>query len=122
MNEPDKDVEEPTSLQDLSRSFGAMLERQGEAADASPPEAAGVPEPARDPPSPLRIIEALLFVGGPPLTSARAAEIIRGLAPAQFHEAIDTLNQDYRRQGRPYAIVPQASGYVLTLRPRFRSV
>src|SRR5262249_16256684 len=35
---------------------------------------------------------------------------------------IDTLNRAYRDQGRPYAIVPQGQGHVLTLRPRFRGV
>jgi segregation and condensation protein B len=70
----------------------------------------------------VRIIEALLFVGGPPLNAVRAGEIIRGLAPEQFHQAIDTLNRAYRNQGRPYAIVAQGQGHVLTLRPRFRGV
>jgi segregation and condensation protein B len=65
-------------------------------------------------------VEALLFVGGSPLSAVRAGEIIRGLGRDQFEEAIHTLNQDYHRQGRPYAIVPQGQGYVLTLRPHFR--
>jgi segregation and condensation protein B len=69
-----------------------------------------------------RIIEALLFVGGPPLTAARAAEVVRGLTPAHFTEAIDTLNRDYRHQVRPYAIRPQGDGYVLALRSRFQGV
>ena len=77
---------------------------------------------AAAPPPPLRIIEALLFVGGPPLAAARACEAIRGLTPGQFQEAIDALNRDYRRQGRPYAIRSQDQGYVLALRPRYRPV
>jgi segregation and condensation protein B len=56
------------------------------------------------------------------LTAARAGEIVRGLTPERFSEAIANLNRDYRRQGRPYAIQAQGQGYVLTLRPRFRSV
>ena len=40
----------------------------------------------------------------------------------QLAEAIASLNHDYRRQGRPYAIQTQAQGHVLTLRPRFRAV
>jgi segregation and condensation protein B len=74
------------------------------------------------PPPPRRIIEAFLFVGGAPLTAERAADAIRGLTAAQFQEAIASLNQDYRRQGRPYLIQPRDHGYVLALRPRFRSV
>jgi segregation and condensation protein B len=74
------------------------------------------------PPPPLRILEALLFVAGAPLTPDRAAAAIRGLTLEQFTEAIDQLNRDYRRQGRPYTIQTQGHGYVLTLRPRFRLV
>jgi segregation and condensation protein B len=74
------------------------------------------------PPPMPSIVEALLFVGGPPLTADRAAQAIRGLTAAQFTQAIDALNHAYRRQGRPYVIQNQDQGYVLTLRPRFRSV
>lgn len=78
---------------------------------------------AEETPPPLhRIVEALLFVGGAPLTAARACETIRGLTPGQFVKAIDTLNEDYRRQGRPYAIQPQHEGYVLGLRPAYKPI
>jgi segregation and condensation protein B len=70
----------------------------------------------------LRVVESLLFFGGVPLTQVRAAEIVRGLTAEQFTQAIDTLNQQYRQQGRPYTVLPHEQGYVLTLRPRFRSV
>jgi segregation and condensation protein B len=84
-------------------------------------ETTDAPAPTSAAPPPLhRIIEALLFVGGPPLTAVRAGETIRGLTPDQFTQAIDALNKDYRRQGRPYAIRPQDQGYILTLRSRFR--
>jgi segregation and condensation protein B len=119
--------EETTSVEDLGRSYGAILEQQNWEVDglegpapamASAPTGAA-PEPT---PDPMRIIEALLFVGGPPLNAVRAGEIIRGLGPGQFLQAIDTLNRAYRDQGRPYAIVPQGQGHVLTLRPRYRGV
>lgn len=74
------------------------------------------------PPSPRRIIEAFLFIGGQPLTATVAAEAIRGLTIEQFVEAIAELNQEYKQQGRPYAIQPREQGYVLALRPRFRPV
>ncbi|HEX3315193.1 MAG TPA: SMC-Scp complex subunit ScpB [Gemmataceae bacterium] len=71
------------------------------------------------PPPPLRIIEAMLFVGGAPVTMQRTIRLLRGLPAEQFTAAIDELNREYRRQNRPYAIVPQGTGYVLTLRPKF---
>src|SRR5262249_43051839 len=57
-----------------------------------------------------------------PLTPARACETVRGLTPSQFAQAVEDLNRDYRRQGRPYTVQAQDQGYVLTLRPRFRAV
>ncbi len=74
------------------------------------------------PPPPLRIVEALLFVGGEPLTAARACEAVRGLTPAQFEQAVQTLIQDYRQQARPYTVRPEGSSYVLSLRPAYRPV
>jgi segregation and condensation protein B len=89
---------------------------------AGPVEPAALtPEPPSPPPM-RRIVEALLFVGGEPLTSVRACETIRGLSEDQFLEAIDDLNREYRQQGRPYSIQARSGGYVLTLRPRFREV
>jgi segregation and condensation protein B len=69
-----------------------------------------------------RVIEALLFVGGVPLTAELAGRAVRGLSPEQLSDTVDSLNRQYRSQGRPYVIQPQDQGYVLTLRPRFRSV
>jgi segregation and condensation protein B len=69
-----------------------------------------------------RLLEALLFVGGPPLTAARACEVVRGLTPEQFQQTLDELNRVYRRQGRPYLIRKQDQGHVLALRPRFAGV
>jgi len=116
----------PSAAEGLGRSYRTILERQTWEIDVDEPppvpllslEAASPSVP----PPPLRIIEALLFAGGSPLTAERAAEAIRGLTPAQFTEAIDTLKRDYRRQGRPYTILLQENGYVLTLRHRDRQV
>jgi segregation and condensation protein B len=74
------------------------------------------------PPSLERILEALFFVGGRPLTPDSAAGAVRGVTPNQFHEAVASLNRQYRRQGRPYSIALSSDGYILSLRPRFRNV
>src|SRR5437899_11744942 len=74
------------------------------------------------PPPLVRIVEALLFLGGVPLTAARACEVVRGLTPEQFNEAIATLNRDYRAQGRPYRIERREQGHEIALRPGFRVV
>ena len=97
---------------DLGRSYRQALE--------GPDEAAAPAAPA--PTSPLRIVEALLFVGGAPLTQARVAEIVRGMTAEQFEQAVESLNQQYRRQGRPYAVQSQGRGFVLALKPRYRGI
>ena len=74
-------------------------------------------------PPPLdHIVEALLFVGGAPLSAERACEHIRGLTPEQFLATIEQLNRAYRSQNRPYRIQPREQGYELTLQPRYRPV
>jgi segregation and condensation protein B len=82
----------------------------------------GQPADSPSPPPLERIVEALLFVGGPPLTAARAGEVVRGLGAEALRQAIDTLNRCYRQQGRPYRIAPREQGYELALLPRYRGL
>jgi segregation and condensation protein B len=112
------------SPEDLGHSYEDVLGRQMWQVDVGTqmPQESIADERPTSPPPLARIIEALLFVGGPPLTAEQAAQSIRGLTAGQFTEAVETLNRDYRRQGRPYAIQAQGDGYVLALRPRFRPV
>ena len=114
--------EPATTPEDLQRSYAEAMEQAGWTQDV--PETVPAAEPAAPsvPPPPLRIIEALLFVGGQPLTAERAAEIIRGFDAGQFLAAIDELNHAYRRQQRPYTIQPRGPGYILTLRPKYRGL
>jgi len=71
------------------------------------------------PPAPLQIIEAMLFIGGPPLSAAKATDSIRGFDAEQFRSTIETLNRVYRMQNRPYTVTTTEQGCTLTLRPRF---
>jgi len=74
------------------------------------------------PPSPEQIIEAMLFVGGHPLTAEAACSAIRGLTPGNFLTALDALTRRYRAQRRPYTIQPRDGGFTLTLLPLHRGV
>src|SRR5262245_47444726 len=74
------------------------------------------------PPSPEQLIEAMLFVGGHPLTSAVACAAVRGLTPERFRLAVDAINKQYRDQRRPYAIEPRDDGFVLIVRPAYRNL
>lgn len=110
------DNAELTTPDDLGRTYAAVIGEANWPAEMAPAE-----EPIAPPPM-LRIIEALVFVGGAPLTAKRARDILRGLSDEQFDDAIRQLNADYRRQARPYALHPQGNGWVLSLRPRYRHV
>lgn len=123
------DQERGQSSGDLGRAYGALLAQLPWELDVneSPvaPTASAVPAgPGAEavPPPVPRIVEALLFVGGAPLTAERACETVRGLTPEQFREAIEALNRAYRQQGRPYRAQLQERGYVLALQPRYRPV
>jgi len=110
----------------LARSYGELFDEKGWELDAVEMQSARAEETnaaaGSTPLSLERLVEALLFVGGAPLTAESARAAIRGLSSAQFTEAIASLNQDYRRRGRPYLIQAHGEGHSLALRPRFRSV
>ena len=74
------------------------------------------------PPTPEQLVEAMLFVGGHPLTVAVACAAVRGLTPDRFLVAVDALTRKYRRQRRPYAIHGREDGFVLTVLPSFRAL
>lgn len=74
------------------------------------------------PPSPEQIVEAMLFVGGHPLTAEAACSAVRGLTPERFLAAIDALSRRYRGQRRPYAVVPRDGGFVLAITPAHRGL
>lgn len=81
------------------------------------------PPPAPElPPSPEQLVEAMLFVGGHPLTAEVAGSAVRGLTPERFQLAVDTLNRRYREQCRPYAIESRGDGFVLAVRPAYRNL
>jgi segregation and condensation protein B len=112
---------------DLAQCYERLLDQEGYVSGAEsegPPRASESPpvEEAASPPPLRRIIEAMLFVGGAPLTAARAAEAVRGLTVEQFRDLLDELNRDYRQQGRPYRIQVREQGCELVLQPQFRGV
>ena len=71
-------------------------------------------------PEPAQVIEALLFVGGQPLTAKTICGLLRGDFDADFVErAIEEINLRYSRQNRPYEIRPGEGGYRIVLRGEY---
>lgn len=74
--------------------------------------------PARSDPVPVdpsSILEALLFVGGGPVSAEQAAKLIRGVGPKQVEQLLGALDDQYHSESRPYRIVATAKGYCLQL-------
>lgn len=95
----------------------------------TPPTPLAVAEPTNDRTvatadlSPRQILEAVLFVGGAPLTSKKLCSVLRGdFEPSFIEAAIDSLNQQYARENRPYEIRLGEGGYSLQLREEFERI
>ena len=104
------------------------FEAEAEPPPVPPPPAAPRPVAKPTPAEPAvtlepeQILEAMLFVGGPPLDPNAVGQVIRGTTPEQVREAIDRLNRRYKAQNRPYSVVPRGDGYVLAVGPQFGGV
>lgn len=71
---------------------------------------------------PEQVLEALLFVGGKPLTIKSLGAVLRGeFDPAFIETAIERLRDRYAAQNRPYDIRVTEEGYTLALRAEFES-
>jgi len=70
--------------------------------------------------NPVQVIEALLFVGGQPLTAKTICGVLRGEFDADFVEqAIEEINRRYASQNRPYEIRLGDGGHRIVLRPEY---
>ena len=118
--------EEPGDVDQETGDSKPEPEDRAQRAEPEPP--AGVLSPVSClpipelPPSPEQLIEAMLFVGGHPLTAEVACSAVRGLTAERFQAAVDALNRRYREQWRPYAIETRDDGFVLTVRPAYRNL
>ena len=96
MTDPTETDVRPAPIEDtpeqLGLSYGALLAQEAWEVDVPPvlndtdnrTPAAAKNGAGTAPPPLARIVEALLFVGGAPLTPERAGETVRGLTPGQF--------------------------------------
>ena len=74
--------------------------------------------------TPRQVVEAALFVGGDvSLTARRLATLIGQDVDARVAVSlVDSLNQSYSRQNRPYEIRLHGGGYRLELREQFHDI
>ncbi len=120
--------EQGISLDELTEAFAQVM-GSGPSGEPQPDEtaeqeadqaAAEQDDPC--PISPRSILEAMLFVGNRenrPLSSAQAAELMRGVEPGEIAGLVDQLNHCYAADGCPYHITNDGPGYRLALRKAF---
>ena len=146
LSHPGNDPLEDASLSQLGAAFSEMLGKgQSNAADRvsdSPGADASTERPALidspDPdisvaetpmndgdPIPLRIIEAMLFVGHPENTSLgkeQIARAIHGIKPDEVDDLVAELSTEYREGNAPYEIIYDDGGYRMVLREEFERI
>lgn len=111
LGDPDAGESAATPLADGNTATAAA---EAETGDAEPPSSHVTPR---------QVLEALLFVGGEPLTGKRLVDLLRGgFTHEQVDELIEDLNRQYQQEGRPYEIRLGPGGYRLELAPEFEPV
>ena len=66
----------------------------------------------------LAAIEALIFASEEPISAAQLRRAV-SLTPSQIAGAVEQINADLEKSGRPYEIVETAGGYRFRTRPQF---
>jgi segregation and condensation protein B len=66
----------------------------------------------------LAAIEALIFAAEEPISAAQLRRAV-SLTPTQLAAAVEQINADLEKSGRPYEIVETAGGYRFRTRPQF---
>lgn len=89
--------------------------------EAPPPVPTVEAVPESSPANPTQILEAMLFVGGPPLTASVFCSAVR-VEEDVFVQALDELMRRYQRQHRPYSIQRSGEGFVLSVNPAYRGL
>lgn len=118
------------ATEDVSRTIGEPEDGCDPGMDdhpATPVEPHPVPD-ARDDDAPPRVterqvVEAVLFVGGGPVTGKQIAELLGGESTQErVDDLVESINAHYENQSRPYEVRLVEGGYQLALRPEFDRV
>ena len=76
-------------------------------------------EELRDPVRAKRVIEALLFAAGKPLTVAEIRKVVKVLTPSDIMGIIQELKEAYRAGGCSFEVIEIANGYEISTRKEF---
>lgn len=82
--------------------------------------APGGPAEAQDT-SPKRVLEALLFASGKPMTIAEIKKILPGVGAKEIEKFASELKEEYRAEGRSFELIEIAGGYQVVTRRAYAS-
>ncbi len=108
--------------EDSSNEYGSNEYGRDEASRDNVGEAVTLPflTPEDIPPTPEKIVEGMLFLGGDLLTVAKICQRIRGLTAMEAEEILKEIQIKYDQENRPYRVVNSQQGSRLELRSRYR--
>lgn len=71
--------------------------------------------------SPKRVLEALLFASGKPMTMGEIRKIVSQATAKQLEAFIQELKEEYNREGRSFELIEIAGGYEIATRKEYSS-
>jgi segregation and condensation protein B len=69
--------------------------------------------------SPKRILEALLFASGKPLTIPEIKKLAQGVTPKEIEKLIGELREEYNREARSFELIDIAGGFQIVTRKEY---
>ena len=111
-----KEKEREAQLKALRRELASEMEES--LAQAQFPQPEPPPEAAKDL-SPKRILEALLFSTGKPLTVPEIRKIIQGAPAKEVEGWIAELRAEYEREGRSFELIEIAGGWEIATKKAY---
>ncbi len=123
----DKEREQAEKMKQLRRELEEKLEEQLEMQlpsvmvdESTRVEVQSVNEnEALDPERAKRIVEALLFASGKPLTIPEMRRVMKSLTPREIENIVTELSAEYVRDGRSFEVVGVANGYEIATKREY---
>lgn len=66
-----------------------------------------------------RVIEALLFASGRPLTIPEFRKVLKNIKPSDIERFVRELKEEYEKEERSFRIIDVAEGYEISTEPRY---
>ncbi len=115
-----KDKEREAQLKALREELETQLEQDLAGANLSLPKDLSAESGTKDL-SPKRVIEALLFSTGKPLTIPEIRKILQNVSPKDIEKWIAELREEYGREGRSFELIDIAGGYEIVTKKEYAS-